>query len=223
MLEQPHSLLEAGKVRFNGAEVGEFSFKRIAPEYPDAIWMPQPILAALLRKAQPFPTFTCWMGAKVSRLTEQDGRVIGVTGLRHGKEPFEIQADVVIGADGRYSAVARLGGFETHNQHHDFDIVWFTIPQPPGWSSTLYVSLWQRSPWAHAAQVSPRHPGGHRLADGGVGAAGENGASHSSRIASASSTRSFASSLTGWKTSRLSFHSRGLSGWFVTGLAMAYC
>ena len=54
MLDQPHSLLEAGKVRLNGREVGEFSFKKIAPEYPYAIWMPQPIfLAALLRKAEP--------------------------------------------------------------------------------------------------------------------------------------------------------------------------
>ena len=28
---QPHSLLEAGRVRLNGREIGEFSFKRIAP------------------------------------------------------------------------------------------------------------------------------------------------------------------------------------------------
>ena len=34
---QPHSLLEAGKVRLNGREVGEFSFARIAPRYPYAI------------------------------------------------------------------------------------------------------------------------------------------------------------------------------------------
>ena len=53
VLAQPHSLLEAGKVRLNGREIGEFSFKRIAPEYPYAIWMPQPIfLDALLRKAR---------------------------------------------------------------------------------------------------------------------------------------------------------------------------
>src|SRR5215470_13705090 len=30
---QPHSLLEAGKVRLNGHEAGEFSFKTIAPQY----------------------------------------------------------------------------------------------------------------------------------------------------------------------------------------------
>lgn len=142
ILAQPHSILEAGKVRLDGAEIGEFTFKRIAPRYPYAIWMPQPIfLDALLRKAQPFPSFRCWMGAKVTKLLEHDGRIVGVEGLRHGHEPFEVRADVVVGADGRHSAVARLGGFTAAYEHHDFDIVWFTIEQPPGWSSTFYVSL----------------------------------------------------------------------------------
>jgi 2-polyprenyl-6-methoxyphenol hydroxylase-like FAD-dependent oxidoreductase len=139
---QPHSILEAGKVRLHGREVGEFSFKRIAPRYPYAIWMPQPIfLDALLRKAQPFPSFQCWMGAKVTELIEEDGRVVGVRGRRHGKEPFVVRADVVVGADGRYSLVSKLGGFKREYEHHDFDIIWFTIEQPPGWSSTFYVSL----------------------------------------------------------------------------------
>jgi 2-polyprenyl-6-methoxyphenol hydroxylase-like FAD-dependent oxidoreductase len=139
---QPHSLLEVGKIRLHGEEIGEFAFKKIAPRYPHAIWMPQPVfLAALLRKAEPFPSFSCWMGAKVTQLVEEDGRVVGVTGLRHGQEPFEVRADVVVGADGRYSAVARLGGFTPEYEHHDFDVIWFTIEQPPGWSSTFYVSL----------------------------------------------------------------------------------
>src|SRR5687767_14047200 len=142
VLAQPHSLLETGKVRQNGHEVGEFSFKRIATRYPYAIWMPRPIfLDALLRKAQPFPSFSCWMGAKVTKLIEEDGRVVGVSGLRHGKEPFEVRSDVVVAADGRYSTIARLGGFKPEYEHHDFDVIWFTIEQPPGWSSTFYVSL----------------------------------------------------------------------------------
>lgn len=142
VLDQPHSLLDAGRIRMNGREIGAFEFKRIAPEYPYAIWMPQPIfLDALLRKAQPFPSFQCWMGAKVTDLIQDNGRVVGVKGMRHGKEPFEIRADVVVGADGRYSAIARLGKFEMEYEHHDFDVIWFTIDQPPGWSSTFYVSL----------------------------------------------------------------------------------
>jgi len=51
---------------------------------------------------------------------------------------------VVVGADGRYSTVARLGGFRPEYEYHDFDVIWFTIEQPPGWSSTLYVSLGRR-------------------------------------------------------------------------------
>jgi 2-polyprenyl-6-methoxyphenol hydroxylase-like FAD-dependent oxidoreductase len=144
VLAQPHSMLEAAKVRLNGREIGEFSFRSIAPEYPYAIWMPQPIfLEAMLRKAQTFPSFRCWMGAKLTTLLEEDGRVVGVAGRRHGKEEFQVRADVVVGADGRYSTVARLGGFEAEYEHHDFDVIWFTIEQPPGWSSTFYVSLGQ--------------------------------------------------------------------------------
>jgi 2-polyprenyl-6-methoxyphenol hydroxylase-like FAD-dependent oxidoreductase len=142
---QPHSLLRDGRIRVDGEEVGAFSFARIAPRYPYAIWMPQPIfLAALLRKADTLPGFRCWMGAKVTGLVEEDGRVVGVRGTRHGREPFEVRADVVVGADGRYSQVAKLGGFKTAYEHHDFDVIWFTIEQPPGWSSTLYVSLGDR-------------------------------------------------------------------------------
>ena len=109
---EPHSLLTAGVVRLNGETAGEFSFATIVPEYPYAIWMPQPIfLRALVEKARPFAGFQCWMGAKVTALLEEEGRVVGVSGVRHGREPFEVRADVVVGADGRYSQVRRLGGF----------------------------------------------------------------------------------------------------------------
>src|SRR5262245_20993718 len=43
VLAQPHSLIDSGKVRSHGKEIGEFSFKRISPQYPYAIWMPQPV------------------------------------------------------------------------------------------------------------------------------------------------------------------------------------
>ena len=157
VLAEHHSLIDAGKVRMNGKEVGEFSFKRISPEYPYAIWMPQPIfLAALHRKAQPFPSFQCWMGAKVSKLIYEDGCVVGVSGVRHGSEPFEVRADVVVGADGRYSAVAKLGGFTPEYEYHDFDLVWFTIEQPPGWTNTLYVSLGSKVRGLREAIALPR-------------------------------------------------------------------
>jgi 2-polyprenyl-6-methoxyphenol hydroxylase-like FAD-dependent oxidoreductase len=134
--------LNEGLVRINGATAGQFAFDTIVPEYPYAIWMPQPIfLQALVDKATPLPSFQCWMGARVRDLIEEDGAVVGVRGTRHGREPFEIRADIVVGADGRYSALRRLGQFEIEYEHHDFDIIWFVVEQPPDWPNTIYVSL----------------------------------------------------------------------------------
>src|SRR5713101_7248074 len=79
--------------------------------------------------------------AKIRLNGKEVGEVVGGSGFRHGKEPFEVRSDVVVGADGRHSTVARLGRFEPEYEHHDFDVIWFTIEQPPGWSSTFYVSL----------------------------------------------------------------------------------
>jgi 2-polyprenyl-6-methoxyphenol hydroxylase-like FAD-dependent oxidoreductase len=142
---QPHSTLTEGLVRVDGRPAGAFSFARIAPEYPYAIWMPQPIfLQALVEKAKPFPGFQCWMGARVAGLIEESGAVAGVSGLRHGGEPFEVRADAVVGADGRDSLVRRFGGFTVEYARHDLDVIWFVVEQPPGWPSTIYLSFSRR-------------------------------------------------------------------------------
>jgi len=142
VLDQPHLLLEEGKLIIRGKVKGQFDFNQIAPEYPYAIWMPQPVfLDALVKKASSLAGFTCWMGAKVTGLVEEGGAVVGVRGTRHGKEPFEIRANVVVGADGRHSVVRKLGGFVTEYEHHDFDVIWFVVEPPPGWSKTIYFSL----------------------------------------------------------------------------------
>ena len=144
ILAEPHSLLTRGIVRIGGETAGEFTFDTIVPEYPYAIWMPQPIfLNALLRKAQAFPSFGCWMNARVNQLVEEDGKIVGVSGHRHGDAPFEIRADVVIGADGRFSVMRKLGGFETEYEHHDLDVIWFVVEQPANWPNTMYISLGQ--------------------------------------------------------------------------------
>jgi 2-polyprenyl-6-methoxyphenol hydroxylase-like FAD-dependent oxidoreductase len=142
ILDQPHLTLTAGRLLVDGRPAGDFDFRRIAPEYPYAIWMPQPIfLEALVKKASPFTGFQCWMGARVNELVEEDGAVVGVRGMRHGAEPFEIRADVVVGADGRHSTIRRLGKFVTEYEHRDFDLIWFVVDPPPDWPKTIYFSV----------------------------------------------------------------------------------
>ncbi|MBI3454501.1 MAG: FAD-dependent monooxygenase [Candidatus Rokubacteria bacterium] len=152
------------------------------PEYPFAIWMPQPIfLGALVKKAQPFPSFQCWMGAKVTELIDEGGRVVGVSGLRHGKEPFEVRADVVVGADGRHSLVRRLGHFAIEYERHDFDVVWFVVEQPADWPNTMSFSLGGEvqclmlPKYPHHIQAGIILPKGEwrRWRDAGIGAAAD--------------------------------------------------
>ena len=142
ILDQRHLTLTEGKLLIHGKSAAGFNFKRIAPDYPYAIWMPQPIfLEALARKAEPFAGFHCWMGARVTEIIEESGAVVGVRGMRHGKEPFEVRADVVVGADGRHSIIRKLGNFEIEYEHHEFDVIWFVVEPPPDWSKTIYFSL----------------------------------------------------------------------------------
>jgi 2-polyprenyl-6-methoxyphenol hydroxylase-like FAD-dependent oxidoreductase len=142
ILGQPHLTLTAGRLLVGGRPRAQFAFQTIAPEYPYAIWMPQPVfLEALARKAAALPGFQCWMGARVGELVAEDGAVVGVRGRRHGAEPFEVRADVVVGADGRHSMVRRLGGFVTEYEHHDFDLIWFVVEPPPDWPRTICFSV----------------------------------------------------------------------------------
>ena len=48
---------------------------------------------------------------------------------RDGRET-EVRANISVGADGRFSTLRRLGAFEVAYEHHSFDVMWFTIPEP---------------------------------------------------------------------------------------------
>lgn len=155
---QPHATLTSGLIRLRGKTVGEFSFARIVPEHPYAIWMPQPVfLQALANKAGPFRGFRLWMGARVTDLIEEDGAVVGVRGVRGGAEPLEVRANVVVGADGRHSLTRRLGRFAVEYERHDLDVIWFVVEQPRDWPSTIYISLGE---WVQCL-ILPKYP--HQL------------------------------------------------------------
>jgi 2-polyprenyl-6-methoxyphenol hydroxylase-like FAD-dependent oxidoreductase len=164
---QPHLTLTRGRLLVRGRPAGGFDFRTVAPEYPYAIWMPQPVfLEALARKAQAFPSFQCWMGARVTELVEAEGAVVGVRGRRHGGEPFEVRADVVLGADGRHSTTRRLGGFVTEYEHDDFDVIWFVVEPPPDWDKTIYFSVGGSTPFLLLPKFPNEIQGGLLLSKG---------------------------------------------------------
>lgn len=91
--------------------------------------MAQPLLLEMLaERCGAFANFTLLRGTVMRDLLITDGRV---TGLRMGGEggDFDIGADYVIAADGRYSAARKRLGLELEGQTQAFDVVWCRVPR----------------------------------------------------------------------------------------------
>lgn len=114
---------------------------RVAPDAPAAFWIPQTtLLESLHEKAKAIPQFDLWFDAPVRELIKDGEKILGVQ-TKRGTETVEVRARVVVGADGRFSAVSKRAGFEMEYEHYRFDILWFTIPQPDGYDNTVRAML----------------------------------------------------------------------------------
>ncbi len=84
-----------------------------------------------------------WMGAKVTALVRDRGRVTGVRVVRNGSEQ-SLEARLVVGADGRNSTVARLAGSRKYNlTPNERAFYWsFFEDAAPGAEPTLIFHRW---------------------------------------------------------------------------------
>jgi 2-polyprenyl-6-methoxyphenol hydroxylase-like FAD-dependent oxidoreductase len=64
-------------------------------------------------------------------LIEEDGRVCGVR-YQSTDAAHELRAALTVGADGRFSKVRQLAGFEPIKTSPPMDILWFQLPHLPG-------------------------------------------------------------------------------------------
>ena len=93
---------------------------------PMAVSQPA-LLEAIVREAARSPGFRLLRGATVRELLSENGRVVGVRAHTSEGEQL-LRADLIVGADGRASAVRRRGGFEVREQAPPMDVVWFKVP-----------------------------------------------------------------------------------------------
>jgi 2-polyprenyl-6-methoxyphenol hydroxylase-like FAD-dependent oxidoreductase len=67
------------------------------------------------------------MGCAATGLIERDGTVHGVTVRAAGAEEREIEASLVVGADGRDSVVRRLAGLQVEDLGSSVDVLWMRL------------------------------------------------------------------------------------------------
>lgn len=104
-------------------------------------FIPQPaVLTMLTGQSRRHPSFRLQMGTSVRELVREGDRVAGVR--TDGPEgPREHRADLVIGTDGRYSMVRKLGAFAELRSPQHFDVLNFMVPLPDFWPDHTTVRL----------------------------------------------------------------------------------
>ncbi|WIM88422.1 FAD-dependent oxidoreductase [Candidatus Mycobacterium wuenschmannii] len=108
---------------------GNFSaLARLGFKQPYIALMPQwDFLDFLAEKASAYPEFTLIRNAEVTDLIFDGDRVVGVR-----TPDLEVRCQLVIGADGRKSAVRAAAGLQTAASNSPIDVLWFRLSWRPG-------------------------------------------------------------------------------------------
>ncbi len=126
----PHSIVERGQFDVDGRLVTFVDFRRLrSMPHPYVAMVPQWDLLDLIADAgKAEPTFSVRMQHDVTGLL-RDGDT--VTGVRYTSPdgPGELRADLVVGCDGRTSAVRRDAGLPIREYPVPFDVWWFRLPR----------------------------------------------------------------------------------------------
>ena len=88
-------------------------------------------LGFITEEAQRYPSFRLQMGARVEALVEVDGAVHGVR-YRGLDGWHELRAALTVGADGRFSRLRALVGFEPIKTSPSIDVLWFHLSRRDG-------------------------------------------------------------------------------------------
>jgi len=118
-------------LRVANTNFAPFDFRRLKTKFPYIMLIPQTkFLEFIAGEASKYPEFRLKMTANVESLIEENGSVRGVRYL--SKDGWhEIRATLTVGADGRFSKVRNLAGFEMIKTSPPMDILWFRLPHLP--------------------------------------------------------------------------------------------
>jgi 2-polyprenyl-6-methoxyphenol hydroxylase-like FAD-dependent oxidoreductase len=131
LLRLPHTKINRVAFDTDGSirTLGNFSaLKWLGFRQPYIALMPQwDFLDFLAEKASAYPEFTLIRNAEVTDLIYEGERVTGVR-----TPELEVRCELVVGADGRKSAVRAAAGLQVAAAHSPMDVLWFRLKWRPG-------------------------------------------------------------------------------------------
>lgn len=132
VLQLRHTKTSAMEIETPQGIAASIKFNRLKTHYPYIALIYQAhFLECLTEAAREYPSFRLVMGARAEKLIEEDGYVHGVE-YRAQDGWHELRAVLTVGADGRFSRMRKLAGFEAVKSSPPMDVLWFRVPRLPG-------------------------------------------------------------------------------------------
>lgn len=128
LYQYEHIKLLTGEIWSEDKLISSIDYEEDTPEAPFSVRMKQSVLLqALYDEAVKYDHFHMIFNARVKSLITEEDRIKGVVALIQ-KQEVQINAQLTVGADGRFSTIRKQGDFTYKYKTHDFDMIWFIVP-----------------------------------------------------------------------------------------------
>jgi 2-polyprenyl-6-methoxyphenol hydroxylase-like FAD-dependent oxidoreductase len=131
-LKLPHQEVESLGVVLGDTTFQVADFRHVPTQCKFVALMPQwDFLNFISSHAKRLQTFQLLMQHEVVDLRRDGMRVAGVVARNDGRE-VQVQADLVVGCDGRHSVTRRAAGLKVIEHGVPIDVLWFRLSRMPG-------------------------------------------------------------------------------------------
>jgi 2-polyprenyl-6-methoxyphenol hydroxylase-like FAD-dependent oxidoreductase len=129
LLELPHATFFDFPTHYPDGSVSANTPLPVGSRHPRIMDVPQArFIDMLVAEAQRYPNFQLQLGARAEELLQEDGVIRGVR-YRGADGWREVRADLVVGADGRFSKIRQLAGIQLVGKPEPFDVLWLRLPR----------------------------------------------------------------------------------------------
>lgn len=163
-LARPHDEVSKLRAVVGQTELGLADFTHLHTRCRFIAMVPQWEFLDFVRdEAERYPGFRLMQNAEVTGLHERAGLVTGVQVVTPAG-PLQVMADLVVGADGRHSAVRAAAGLVVRDLGAPIDVLWMRLPKQPGDPATtggrittgLFLAMIDRGSYWQCAYVIPK-------------------------------------------------------------------